>query len=367
MAIQKNEDGLYTVSFGKRHPITRQAVTLRRKGFKSLAEAKRAYNDLVIEVDRKIKQTIIPTWSNFLDAVLAANLQRDISKKTSYGYDLSLRKHTLELWGNKSVDEITTSEIRELIEVKLRQSKPTNKKYVLKGIRLAFAIAVEKNLISRNPTPIMKLNSGDKIKLALTEPQVKILLERARQQGWFWYHHYCLALYLGMRSGELYSLTFDKVDTKNRKILIDRSWNNKDGFKSTKSGDDRIVEIPRPLISVLQELKLLSGGSQFVLPRHTQWDRGEQAKELRKFCESIGLPQIRFHDLRATWATLLLSKGVDQVTVMKMGGWKDLKTLMRYVRKAGVDIQGSTDCLELHDPQIKGGKVLKFDSGCDLL
>lgn len=64
------------------------------------------------------------------------------------------------------------------------------------------------------------------------------------------------------------------------------------------------------------------------------------------FLAGVGLPQIRFHDLRTTWATIMLSKGVEPIKVMMMGGWKDMKTMQIYVRKAGVSIQGVTDKLD---------------------
>jgi len=68
----------------------------------------------------------------------------------------------------------------------------------------------------------------------------------------------------------------------------------------------------------------------------------------------------RFHDLRATWATLMLSKGVEPVKVMTMGGWKDMKTMMIYIRKAGIDIKGITDRLNLHDPSQTTAHVIGF-------
>ena len=155
-----------------------------------------------------------------------------------------------------------------------------------------------------------------------------------------------------MRNGELYALEWDKVDLERRIIKVDCSWNNKDGFKSTKSGDDRVLEIPAPLLPVLQELKLKSAGSSFVLPRLSKWDKGEQARELRIFLKLVGLPEICFHDLRATWATWLLSKGVAPSKVMAQGGWREMKTMMIYMRKAGIDIIGSTNVL--NDIQTHG-------------
>lgn len=70
-----------------------------------------------------------------------------------------------------------------------------------------------------------------------------------------------------MRSGELYALTWEKVDLDNRRIKIDCSWNSKDGFKSTKSGHDRWVEIAAPLDPILRELKEKNESPPFVLPR----------------------------------------------------------------------------------------------------
>ena len=126
---------------------------------------------------------------------------------------------------------------------------------------------------------------------------------------------------------------------------MDSSWNKHDGFKSTKSGDERIVPISTNLLPILEKLKNSITDSSFVLPRVDNWDRGEQARDLRMFIIGIGLQPIRFHDLRATWTTILLSKGVEPIVLMKMGGWKDIKTMMHYVRMTGIDTESSTDIL----------------------
>ena len=111
---------------------------------------------------------------------------------------------------------------------------------------------------------------------------------------------------------------WNKVNSDARTIKVDTAWNNRDGFKSTKSGDDRIIEIAPSLLPMLKEIKLNPDGSGFVLPRLERWDLGQQAHDLRVFLAGMGLPRIRFHDLRATWATMLLSRGVEAIKVMKM-------------------------------------------------
>ena len=83
----------------------------------------------------------------------------------------------------------------------------------------------------------------------------------------------------------------------------------------------------------------------YVLPHHYDWTIGLQAQVLRAFCKSNGLPSVRFHTLRACFATQLISSGIPSTVVMKIAGWKDLKTMQRYVRMAGIDEAGATETL----------------------
>ena len=92
------------------------------------------------------------------------------------------------------------------------------------------------------------------------------------------------------------------------------------------------------------ELKAKSK-SEFVLPRIKEWKNCAQAKILKEFCRSIELQEVRFHTLRACFATQLIGSGVEPVKVMKICGWKDLKTLGIYLRMAGIEERGATEGL----------------------
>ena len=96
----------------------------------------------------------------------------------------------------------------------------------------------------------------------------------------------------------------------------------------------------------LFELKY-SASVEFVLPRLSTWEAGAQAKILKEFCKAICLPEIKFHTLRACFATQLISSGVEPIKVMKICGWRDLKTMAYYLRLSGVDEKGATDSLKL--------------------
>lgn len=361
MAIKENKQtGKWEASFSKRHPITRVPLTRRKKGLESRVAAVRAERELIATVERLLHQAVTPTWSVLLEQFLKACKEQGFTMHTLHDYESALKAHTLDSWGTKLVDKITTQEIRDLIEAKVGLRSLSHQKNVLKFIRSVFTYGVEIGAIQRNPSPKMKFKIGEKVKRFLTEEQVRTFLAKARELNWEWYPHWATAIYTGMRNGELYALTWDKVNLDDRLIKIDTAWNLRDGFKSTKSGDERVVEIAPNLVTLFKELKLRNGDSHFVLPRIDKWDTGDQARELALFLKGIEMPIVRFHDLRATWATILLSKGIEPIKVMKMGGWKDLKTMMIYVRTSGVDIRGSTNCLDLHDPATEPGKVLIF-------
>lgn len=358
----------FTVRVSKRHQISRQPMNLVRKGIKSKAEANRVYNELIVKLDTKIKETLAPKWPKLTEQYfdhlrkqIIIGSAEQVTRGTIYKREMVLKKHTLPDWENKAIDQITGNEIRLLIESKLENNAESHRKFIVKGVRGVFQFAVDEGFLARNPTPVIKFKINEKIKSVLNEQQIVILLRKAQELDWEWYPHYAVGLYVGLRSGEMYALPWENINLENRQILVNCSWTSKDGYKSTKSGHDRIVEIPLPLMPVLAELKLQTFSTGYVLPRIWKWDQGEQARQLRLFLKSIGLPEIRFHDLRASWATLLLSKGVAPSKVMSMGGWSDMKTMMIYMRKAGIDIKGSTSCLD--DMQIHGlqsGKLIEI-------
>lgn len=356
MGIKFNENTkTYTASFHKRHPITRQPVSRSRTGIKSKREAERVLAELAVQVEDHLRKQVVPMWPTFLDQYIQKiDRENDLTKGTVYKRDKVLKKHTLYDWANKRVDQISGQDIRDLLDRRFADNAESHKKFFIKGIRAVMQYALDLNLIPRDPTPKIKFKISEKIKSVLNEEQILTLLRKAQELGWEWYPHYAVGLYTGLRSGEMYALKWDSVNLEKRQIVVSSSWSNKDGFKSTKSGNDRVVEIPKPLLPVLVELKLKSADTDFVLPRLWKWDQGEQARSLRAFLKAIELPSVRFHDLRASWATLLLSKGVAPSKVMAMGGWSDMKTMMIYMRKAGIDIKDATSCLD--DMEIHGVK-----------
>ena len=165
-----------------------------------------------------------------------------------------------------------------------------------------------------------------------------------------------------MRSGELFALEWDQIDFENKLIYVHKNWTSKEGFGPTKGRYWRSVPIESSqVLTLLKEEKLKRPNDKFVLKHWQPWIDGEQANILREFCEGSGLPSIKFHTLRSCFATQLIRDGIAPAVVMKICGWKDLKTMQRYIRLAGIEVKGATEGLKLMlEGEVMGHVVSLF-------
>ena len=122
-----------------------------------------------------------------------------------------------------------------------------------------------------------------------------------------------------------------------------------------------MVPLSKPCDTFLRELRLKRGGEEFVLPHLEEWARGDQAKVLKAFCRGLGITDIKFHDLRATFITQMLRNGVALAKVMAIVGHSELKTTQGYLRLCGQDVKGATDDLGIDLPEdVVAAKVLSI-------
>jgi integrase len=335
----------FNVSYSRRHPVTRQSRGLRRTGIKTRGEAEKVYKRLILELGEKFDENLNPFWTDVVTDFLEFYANCGIAKNTLKNYQSCLEIHTFVKWQGRRIDEISTSDIREVILEDLSKHSDGHKKNMLKYFRAVYRYAADQEIVLRDPSPRIKFKKNEKIKKMLKEDELKLLLVKAKEQNNVWFPVWAVACYTGLRNGELYALHWENVDFDKRLIYITHSWNKINGLKETKSGDDRVVEIANTLMPLIKEL-YENRTHEYILPRIRAWETGSQSIAFKEFLKANNLPLVRFHDLRASWATIMLSKGIEPIKVMSMGGWKDLKTMQIYVRKSGIQIQGITDRLD---------------------
>jgi integrase len=123
-----------------------------------------------------------------------------------------------------------------------------------------------------------------------------------------------------MRKSEIFGLTWDRVDLKNRIILLDK----------TKNGERREIPINDTLLQALSCL-VRRLDCKYVFYNLKTLKPFDNVK--RSFSTALRKSHIldfHFHDLRHTFAGQLVMKGIDLTTVKELLGHKDIKMTLRY-------------------------------------
>ncbi len=165
-----------------------------------------------------------------------------------------------------------------------------------------------------------------------------------------------LGYYSGLRSGELYSLTWNDVKLDEREschLDVNSTYNWKlEKPTPTKSGQARKVDVTA-IRDFLLRHKMRSTEKHFVFPRDREWESGKMARAFRDILKSVGYEPEKnkkgkelwpnFHSLRASYIMNLLTAGVTHIVVQQMAGHADWATTAHYVAKLDhKDIQGTS-------------------------
>lgn len=374
--IKKMGPNLYKVSVKEYSRIDPKICKqLQRKVAGSLNEAKRVRREIQAEALREVirREQIGSLWGQLIEDFFTGLLTKRVFISKNFGprtledYFQALRKYTKQWWRLPAAD-INPADIKRLFhEVAFEHNRSIAVQQKLKAaINTVFEWGIENGRIrnvSFSPAANIRLagRKTEKQPEILTQKQISQFLRLAKELDHPWYAIWFLAIHTGARSGELYALLWSDIDFEGQRIFINKSYSKRtNSIGPTKAGYWRDVPINSELMKFLKELRLQSAGRENVLPHLTDWTRGEQAKILRTFLAQVGLPQVKFHTLRACFATHLLRHKIAPAIVMKICGWKDLETMQRYVRLAGIETEGATESLKFVSADEALSKVVKM-------
>lgn len=372
MAIKKyQEDGQ---DFWRVYVHMRSSVNKTKRFQKSIfrlkseTEARREEKKLIRLLSKKVQKFdgLGLSWDDVVHLwwkEVQAGYLGSISKRSAEGY-LSIINKWTKGWNGRPAAELTRADGRNLL---LRMDKAglskSYQKKVKNIINKVFTWGIEFGFIvgaDVSPLKGLLIDKGEeRAPDILSIEEIKKLLTLAKALNHHWYPVWAFAILTGMRSGELHALTWGQVDLEKNILMVDRSYDsNVKKSGPTKGRYWRTIPINDSLRKLILDLKNgpKTAGTDFVLPRSKDWDNGDQAVPLKNFLKSINLKPVKFHALRACFATQMLANGVPAPVVMKIGGWKKSSTMDIYLRLAGVDTKGATDCLQFEPSEISFGE-----------
>ena len=135
-----------------------------------------------------------------------------------------------------------------------------------------------------------------------------------------------LAMNTGLRRGELFNLQWEDINLRSKTLTVQGV--------TAKSGETRHIPLNSESIQVLKQWKAKSKKSDLVFPGKDRQRMDTIKTSWMGTVADAKIKNFRFHDLRHSFASKLVMKGVPLNTVRELLGHADLKTTLRYAHLA---------------------------------
>lgn len=266
--------------------------------------------------------------------------------RTIINTDVVIRRHLIPGLGHIKLQKLTVQAIQAFYSKKMKAGTSASR---IKRFHITLSMALEyarrSRLIVVNVCKDVQLpKQQESDHQALTPEQAKLLIEKI--QGHKLEALLTLAIATGMREGEILGLRWSDVDFHNECLQVNRTllYLAGHGFvesepKTAKSR--RKIVLPHFVVEVLTRHHVGQLKKRFELGK--DWNSRNLVfpdkdgdflryvkllRHFRKLLDEIGLPCLRFHDLRHSAATLLLSMGVSMKVVQELLGHSNIHITM---------------------------------------
>ena len=272
------------------------------------------------------------TVAQWLDIWVAEYLN-SVKPLTKHNYNKQVQKHFKPALGAVRLDALDTHTIQRFYNsLSASGLSPKTVKNLHGILHCALQQAIACDYLSRNPADACKLPKVTKPEIKPLEPvEIARLLKEAEQDDYC--NLFIVAMFTGMRQGELLGLAWECVDFKSGIITVKQQLQCKDGnyfLETPKSGKNRTI-LPAPIVmdalrnqlqrqQIEQEQAGKMWDNQFNLVFTDALGkylvRRTVVKHFKKISQRAGISDdARFHDLRHSFAVSSLYAGDDIKTV----------------------------------------------------
>jgi integrase len=269
------------------------------------------------------------------------SIRASVRPKTLEQYDQVARFHIIPTLGQIKLKDLRPDQIQALYNKKLDGGTSARTTLLIHAVlHRSLNQALKQGIVIRNPAQaVNRPKIRRKEMKTLTDGQVRALLsvvKGTRFEALFW-----LAVTTGIRQGELLGLRWSDLDWLSRKLRIQRQLqriSTGQVFSEPKSAAGRRLVILG--IETIQKLRMHYDlqlqdrqglgerwqENDLIFPSTlgTPWDQRNLHRCYKGFLKMAGLPDLRFHDLRHTAATLMLQQGVHPKIVQERLGHSDI-------------------------------------------
>lgn len=263
-------------------------------------------------------------------------IDTEVKPKTHAQYSGIVRNHLIPYLGQLKIGELLPYHIQQFYTQKKEQGHSQRNIQLMHSVlRRALVIAERQGLIGRNPAKAVTTPKVvQREMMVLNDNQVRQLLITAQGDRYEALYH--LAVTTGLRQGELLGLKWEDIDWASNTLRVKRQLQRRKGGgfnfppPKTKAGR-RIVQLGSETMRLLSEHRKRQDVARLdnewqehgmVFPSIVGTPTGQRIlhKFFKRLLKKAGLPDIRFHDLRHTAATLMLMNGIPLIVVSRRLG-----------------------------------------------
>ena len=325
---------------------------------KTKAEVRAKLTRAVAERDAGVVlETQNPTIEKHLTRWLKNSVKMSVKQKTYESYEYLVHKHLITTLGAKKLKSLTPDQVQDFYQWKLDEGLSRRTVQLIHTtLSKALKSAVKQGIAPRNVAEAVDAPRPQKKDIQpLTSQQTKIFLNTVK--GNRLEALYILAITTGLRQGELLGLRWEDVDLEGSVVRVRQQLTRtKAGlsFTSPKNGRGRNVALMESTAEALREHRKMQTderqkmgnlcedmglvfASTVGTPLHV---RNITYRSFRPLLKQAGLSQIRFHDLRHTFATLCLTSGTHPKIVQEMLGHSDISVTLNVYSHCLPNMQG---------------------------
>ena len=249
-------------------------------------------------------------------------------------YEDSIRRFLVPRLGRTRLADITRADIQDVIDWMVSEGyAPSTVRNAVLPLRSILRRALDRQEIDANPTERLDLpiDRRKKDRVAPPEEVDALLVALPEHLRLIW----ALAVYAGLRRGELQALGWKSVDLEQGTIEVERSWDRVAGFIDPKSrAGFRRVPLPGALRPMLVQQKLRQGAGEAGLvlgDGQVPFDPSNAIRVAKRTWDKEGLRHLGYHECRHTYASLMIAAGVNAKTLsIYMGHSSIVMTMDRY-------------------------------------
>lgn len=323
----------------------------RKKIGKDKKVAELALMDAELKMAREIHLDIVEKKEILFEVFAEEYLtfcKANVSKSSYYRDDMIVHGCFVPVWKGKLLGTITTKNIEDYKTSRLSSVKAATVNRELSTLKAMFRQAVLWDYLRKNPAKPVKFFKLPKPTFRfLSQDEIDLFLDACkRSTSQPLYPVVVTALRTGMRQGEIFHLRWEDIDFKRGIINV---VSREDA--QTKNYESRTIPMTPFLAETLRQYpRRLDSPYVFCKANGKPIDCLRAFRRtLTKLKKDQGIPHFRFHDLRHTFASHLVMKGVDIRTVQELIGHKDIRMTMRYAHLAPDHLKNAIYLLDADD------------------